>query len=330
MSLKVALAMAGFVVAASTGVSQAAMTCTASIANVNFGPIDVLANTAFSTFSGVSISCSGGAANTTYRFCGNASKGPDYVTGQRRMSSGANLLNFGLYVDSGRTVPYGNYADPIFGGGYQFDLTTDGSGAIVVNGAMFAGIPANQTTAVPGSYSEQFTTSATNMLQYGALSSAGSCPIGPSSYQTSFTVNATVSAKCTVTAGTLAFGSTPGQITSRVDASGTVTAKCTNTTPYSVGLSSGTNASGAQRRMRLGATSSYVNYDLYTDSGRTNAWSASTSITSATSCSGGANTCVLGTGTGGNQTITIYGSLPVQSAPATGDYSDTVLVTVTY
>jgi len=73
--------------------------------------------------------------------------------------------------------------------------------------------------------------------------------------------------------------------------------------------------------------SSYLNYNLYTDSGYSN---PRTTTTSTTSCTGGANTCVLGTGTGSNQNITVYGQVPTQTAPGGGTYSDTVVVTVTF
>jgi spore coat protein U-like protein len=79
--------------------------------------------------------------------------------------------------------------------------------------------------------------------------------------------------------------------------------------------------------VRLGATSNYVSYGLFTDSARSHAWTTSTSTTS---CTGGASTCVLGTGTGSNQTITVYGRIPAQTAPAIGSFTDTVTVTVTY
>jgi spore coat protein U-like protein len=97
--------------------------------------------------------------------------------------------------------------------------------------------------------------------------------------------------------------------------------------PYSIGLGNGANASGAQRRMRLGATGNYITYNLYTDSAHSHAWKTTTTTTS---CGGGANTCDLGTGTGSNQNYTVYGQVPAQTAPSSGAYSDTVVVTVRF
>jgi spore coat protein U-like protein len=104
--------------------------------------------------------------------------------------------------------------------------------------------------------------------------------------------------------------------------------QCTNTTPYSIGLDNGTHVSGSQRRMYSASTGSYISYNVYTDSARSSAWSASTS---ATSCTNGGGTCSLGTGTGATQAaVTVYGRVPPQTTPAIGTYTDTVVVTVTY
>jgi spore coat protein U-like protein len=141
-----------------------------------------------------------------------------------------------------------------------------------------------------------------------------------------FTVSVTLLAGCNVSATVMNFGSTASFIPANINTTATITAQCTSTTPYSVGLDNGLNVSGIQRRMKLGGVN-YVSYGLYTDSGYSNAW---TSTTSPTGCTNGANTCVLGTGTGSNQSITVYGRVIPQTAPALGTYSDTVVVTLTF
>lgn len=143
----------------------------------------------------------------------------------------------------------------------------------------------------------------------------------------SFTVSVTITATCTISAGNLAFGS-PGLLTANVDQTSTITVDCTNTTPYTVGLDNGVNFSSGTRRMKdTGAGTTFVNYGLYTDLARTNAW---TTTTSTTTCTGGANTCAVGTGSGSNQTITVYGRIPPQTTPAPATFQDTVTATVTY
>jgi spore coat protein U-like protein len=142
-----------------------------------------------------------------------------------------------------------------------------------------------------------------------------------------FTLSVTLTASCTISAGgsVVNFG-TRGVISTNVDAVTVIAVQCTNTTPWSVGMDNGLNASGSQRRMTDGS-SNFINYNLYTNSGRTNLW---TTTTSASSCTGGANTCVLGTGTGNLQFITVYGRIPAPQGPTPGAYIDTVTTTVTY
>ena len=143
----------------------------------------------------------------------------------------------------------------------------------------------------------------------------------------SLTVQITITASCTINAATLDFGSNAGTalLAANVDAATSLSVTCTNGTPYAVGMDNGANVSGAQRRMKSGAN--FLNYNLYVDSARTNAWTTSASSTTCTS----ANSCYLGTGNGVAQPISIYGRVPtVGTAPAPGAYNDTVTMTITY
>ena len=143
----------------------------------------------------------------------------------------------------------------------------------------------------------------------------------------SLTVQITVTASCTISAATLNFGTLGGTavIASATNASANVSVTCTSGSPYSIGMDNGANASGSQRRMKSGTN--FLNYNLYVDSGLTNAW---TTASSSTTCST-ANSCYLGTGSGSTQTVPVYGRMPaVGSAPPPGTYSDTVTMTITY
>ena len=128
-----------------------------------------------------------------------------------------------------------------------------------------------------------------------------------------FNVTMTIQNSCSITNKTdLDFGTAPG-LTTLVDQTSTIEVTCTKTTPYSVGLNAGNNASGGQRRMQGG---DYINYDLYSNAGRSTAWGNA------------AGSWVSGTGTGSAQTLTVYGRVPAQSSPTPGSYSDIVTVTV--
>jgi spore coat protein U-like protein len=141
------------------------------------------------------------------------------------------------------------------------------------------------------------------------------------------TVQVTITASCTIGAATLTFPSTAGTAlqSAALTASTTVSVTCTNSSPYSIGMGQGSNYTTTRRMASAGA---YIPYGLYLDSGYSQAWSTTTS---ASSCSGGANTCYLGTGNGSAQSVPIYGQVPtVAVAPAPATYSDTVTMTITY
>ncbi len=141
------------------------------------------------------------------------------------------------------------------------------------------------------------------------------------------TVQVTITAACTINAATLDFGSNAGTslVASNIDAATTVSVTCTNGSPYSIGMDNGANATGAQRRMKTGTN--FLNYNLYVDSARTNAWTTAASSTTCTT----ANSCALGTGNGSAQTVSIYGRVPsIGTAPPAGSYTDTVTMTITY
>ena len=75
----------------------------------------------------------------------------------------------------------------------------------------------------------------------------------------------------------------------------------------------GNNVNGTQRRLRNGATSNYIDYNV-TDSSGT-AWpSAGLSFT----------------GTGADVALGLRGVVPVQSAKPAGAYADQLTITVTY
>lgn len=137
---------------------------------------------------------------------------------------------------------------------------------------------------------------------------------------TQFQVTLTIQAECRLTsASDLAFGNT-GVIQTAITSTSSIGVQCTNTTPYNIGLSAGAGAGATvdTRRMTSGAGAT-VAYQLFRDAGRTQIWGNTV----------GTNT-LAGTGNGAVQTLTVYGSVPPQTTPAAGSYTDTVQVTVTY
>jgi spore coat protein U-like protein len=113
--------------------------------------------------------------------------------------------------------------------------------------------------------------------------------------------------------------------------SNTVSLTCNKGATVTVALNNGANASGTQKRLRAGATTNFINYNL----SRPNAL-----------VDGGPNTCpglpgtewnatntVIATSlfatTGGPKSIPICISVPAAQYPAAGTYTDTVTATLT-
>ena len=140
---------------------------------------------------------------------------------------------------------------------------------------------------------------------------------------TTFQVTASVAAQCSVTATDMAFG-VVAPLGGDVDQTSTVTVKCTKNSSYTVGLNAGT-VSGSTLATRLMANGGdTMQYNLYTNSGRTTVWG--NSATAPTWVSG------TGAGMGTGQVLTVYGRVPTgQTNLAVGSYSEpTITVTVTY
>jgi spore coat protein U-like protein len=134
-------------------------------------------------------------------------------------------------------------------------------------------------------------------------------------------VTADITGTCTITsAATLAFG-TNTSTGSNIDAQQNISVNCTSGVDYTIGMNNGANALGLVRRMASGGN--FMTYDVYTAATRLPAESVSAVGTAAP-----AN--FIGTGTGGAQTITVFGRVPSQSTPPVGTYTDTLVVTLQY
>jgi spore coat protein U-like protein len=136
----------------------------------------------------------------------------------------------------------------------------------------------------------------------------------------SFNVQVIIQETCVVASPastTLDFG-TQTLLNANIDAATTIQVQCTNGTDYDVSLDNGQNAS---RRMRLGATANYVDYELYTNATRTTVWPTA------------AGTAPYPyTANGSAQNISVYGRIPAQATPTASAtaYTDVVAITVTY
>ncbi|MEI7037298.1 spore coat U domain-containing protein [Fulvimonas yonginensis] len=140
-------------------------------------------------------------------------------------------------------------------------------------------------------------------------------------------VSATVSANCTIDASSgVSFGAYDPVVTNAstgadLTATGTISTTCTNGASVTVTLGQGSNADtgstdAAPLRRMLANTSDYLSYQLYTDSAHTTVWDNTT----------GASV----TGTGAAVSTTVYGLVTKGQNVPSGNYSDTVVATVTF
>lgn len=122
--------------------------------------------------------------------------------------------------------------------------------------------------------------------------------------------------------GALNFGThTLLAVTTPITNTATITMNCTVGSTYSIELGNGTyaaNASATTRAMKHATLNQYVDYELYTTGGFGTIWNT----LPANAVSGTAGVVAV--------SETVHGRIPAQTVPATGVYSDTVAVTVTY
>jgi spore coat protein U-like protein len=135
-------------------------------------------------------------------------------------------------------------------------------------------------------------------------------------------VSATVTNNCTISTAALAFGSydpVVAHASANLDGTGTVTVACTKGATATIGLGLGSNPTGAVRRMKDAGTN-YINYELYTDAGRSTVWTTS-----------GAG--LLATGAAPSKAarnFTVYGRVASNQDVPAGSYNDTVVATVNF
>jgi len=158
-------------------------------------------------------------------------------------------------------------------------------------------------------------------LVFGAMSGAQAA-----TSTDNLSVTASVAANCSISTTAVAFGAYDPVVANAVaaiDQTGTVSVNCTSGANATVTLGQGANAGGGStdavpvRRMSDGVTS-FLNYTLYSDAGRTTAWGNT----------GGTGQAHLGTGSAAN--LTVYGRLPGGQAVPVGSYTDTVVATITF
>jgi len=296
-----------------------AQTCTATPSNLDFGNVNPITGAAVARSGTINVTCNWTliSLQPNALVCLNLS-----TATTRAMVNGASSLGYNLYQDSGNTQLWGATASgntPISVSIAKPLIGTAGNATVNFYGQITAGQTTVPTTGNASTvYSQSF--NAETVIAYGyylltpptcaSLSSGGNFP---------FTVSATVTNNCTIGATNLSFG-TAGVIGGGINASSSLSVTCTNNDAWRISLNGGGSGNVAARVMQRTGGGGSVNYQLYTDAARSQAWGDGT----------GGTTRATGTGTGLAQTVNVYGRVPAQATPRPGSYGDTVMATIEF
>lgn len=265
------------------------------------------------------------------RYCVFVPPVPDTAGGiaPRYMRSWIGDLMFDIYSDLGRTAiigdaPAGSGGFPVYtgtlavGGGWN-------DGKMAVDIPLYGRVPAGQTIPLLyGATSLDYLGQTSNGKLVWSYSTAGfppTCNAGPEKNEMGFFfgAGARVLNTCRITlASDLNFGSV-GSLSAEKPGTSTITVRCPAGTSWWLGLDNGANASGSTRRM-AGPGGRFVTYELYKDSDHKERWGNV----------GDDRAKGAGAGEASPKSLTVYGLVPAQASAPAGNYSDTVIVTLTY
>ena len=153
-------------------------------------------------------------------------------------------------------------------------------------------------------------------------------PASAASQASTVQVSTSVSPSCTIGTAAIAFAPydpVNANATVADDQTGDIVIRCTKgTTGITIDLGNGAHNTGQQRRMvNLTSTSTFLNYEVYKETGRTSVWGAGDSGTVRS----GADM----NGTGKVVAVTMYGRIPpAQLSAMAGAYTDTLVSTINF
>lgn len=132
-----------------TVTATATKACNISATSLNFGNYDPTAATPLDSTSTITILCTTG---TAYNIGLNAGSAPGATVTTRKMTNGANSLNYALYQDSSRTINWGNTVGT--------DTVGGTAGGTAANLSVYGQVPALQNVPV-GAYTDTVTATIT-------------------------------------------------------------------------------------------------------------------------------------------------------------------------
>ncbi|MFC3551254.1 spore coat protein U domain-containing protein [Lysobacter cavernae] len=301
--------------------ASAQLACAATMGDIRFGNVNQVGTAGTDVNGMLRVECSG-AVTPYVRACvevgpSNGSWDPRYLSGPD-----ASMLAWYLCKDAACSQVWGS----VDGGTAQpmvVDLAV-GEGSTHAGVAYLARLP-SQNDARAGTYRAQFGAGQARVRAIGYEATPPECGADmPEVARFAFSVEATVESDCAVSASTLDFGRIGSTLESPVQAASTITVTCTHGVDYAIAIDAGRGpgALTTQRKLVRTGGSQTLDYDLYSDSARLQPWGDGSGGSGVVRSSG------IGVQT--PRQYTVYGTIPVQPLPPSGDYSDTVTVTVTY
>jgi spore coat protein U-like protein len=137
-------AIAGTATSSMSVTATVTANCTVSTTALAFGSVDAISGANVDSTGALSITCTNGTAWSASAGVG-AGSGASYTN--RRMTSGANLLNYNIYTTAARTTVWGN------GTGGTGVIAGTGSG-VALAVTVYGRVPLGQTSVRAGAYAD--------------------------------------------------------------------------------------------------------------------------------------------------------------------------------
>lgn len=154
-----------------------------------------------------------------------------------------------------------------------------------------------------------------SLVAGGAIFLAGTAAYAATA-TSQFNVTLTIANGCGILLTTPVNFGVQNYVATNLTAQGSVTVSCTVGVAYTLGLNGGQSGNVSARQMVNNASA--VNYQLYQDAAHQTPWGNTS------------GSWLSGTGNGLAQIINVYGVVPGPQATVTGNYTDTITVTITY
>jgi spore coat protein U-like protein len=317
------IAAAVFIQCMTSAAPASALSCSANT-TLAFGVISLLGGGGITTTGTVAITCVGLPGNVL-RACpsiGPGSGGAAAGGGRRRLTGPVGgQIDYNLYSDSGFSTIWGSVSGVMSSYPPPFaDITIGlggtGSGSLPIYAQIF---PLQQGAAA-GIYTSAFAGLADFSVASASAIGGPSCLTIAASNATAGTASVTANylASCTIAASPLAFGSLTSTLAA-VDQSTTIQTQCSGSTPFTLSLNGGLTGTTDPTAREMQHGIDRLRYGLYRDAGYAQPWGSTIGSNVFTS-----------TGSGASQAIQVYGRIQPQTTPPSGNYTDTVIVTIDY